>query len=129
MTSTLVVEYPASSSRPDVSPGSLVTPPPFLEIDPDGAQLARQRFAPKKGLAHLLSKNKLKVSSLASLKSGNSTDTAESTTEPSHEQSSQIAAQTLDAPISLDSAALIGGDVHKDRYQWAILYENQRGCV
>ena len=130
MTSTLVVEYPASSSRPDVSPGSesLVTPPPFLEIDPDGAQVARQRFAPKKGLAHLLSKNKLNVSSLASLKSGNSTDTAESTTEPPHEQSFQIA-QTLDAPISLDSAALLGGDVHKDRYQWAILYENQRGCV
>jgi hypothetical protein len=126
MSSTLVAEYPASSSlsRPEVS----LVAPPFLENDPDGAQVARQRFAPKKGLARLLSKNKLKVSSLASFKSGNSADTAESTTEPPDEQSSQIA-QTLDAPISLDSAALIGGDVHKDRYQWAILYENQRGCV
>lgn len=128
MSSTFLTVSPVSISQfphPELSPISLVTPPPFLENDPDGAQVARQRLAPKKGLARLVSNTKLKLSSSAPLKSKKSVDTSESTAEAPEVQSFQ----TAEVPISLDSTALIGNYIHQDKYQWAILYENQRGCV
>ncbi|KAF4623334.1 hypothetical protein D9613_001811 [Agrocybe pediades] len=34
-----------------------------------------------------------------------------------------------DSPINLDNSALCGEDVHIDRYEWAVVYENQRGLT
>jgi hypothetical protein len=33
------------------------------------------------------------------------------------------------APINLDNSALIDQDFDQDRFEWAVLYENQRGQV
>ncbi|SRR6266508_4420388 len=94
-------------------------PSPFLQEDPGGADAARLKLAPKKGLARLLS------TSVVKRKVSTSSSSSKSSSEP--EQNVQVS--RLDTSISLDSTALIdgGGDINEDQYQWAVIYENQRG--
>lgn len=97
-------------------------PSPFLQEDPDGADAARQKLAPKKGLARFLSKTVVKRKVSTSSSSSHSLST-----ESEPEQNVLVA--RLDTPISLDSTVLLDGDgdINQDQYQWAVIYENQRG--
>ncbi|KAF8807412.1 hypothetical protein BYT27DRAFT_7223239 [Phlegmacium glaucopus] len=90
-------------------------PPPVLQDDdPSVVDLARRRLAPSSPLTRLL--KLLKLRSLSSPKQlllvdDNTPDTCD------------------DTPINLDNSALIDQDFVKDRYEWAVLYENQRGIT
>ena len=98
-------------------------PPNALRDDPEGAHAARQRLAPKNGLARLLAKSsKLKLASPKQKRSP-TTDS-----DDPHEDLLRV---QHDLPICLDGKALISQDdtLDKDKYQWAVLYENQRGIT
>jgi hypothetical protein len=91
-------------------------PPPsaLIQDDPAAADPARRKIAPKSRLSRLFafrsSPNLRRVSS--------------------QEEPPVLNVASLDVdstPITLDSSTL--EDVFTDRYEWAILYENQRGSV
>ena len=91
-----------------------VTPPPPLvkqDDDPSLVNNARRRLARKSPLARLLS--------FPSLHSSPSFPHLNSTPDVSD----------TNIPINLDNSALIDQDCLNDRYEWAVLYENQRGQV
>jgi len=92
----------------------LPPPPNVLQDDPHGADAARQRLAPKKGLARLLSRP-----SFPKLSAPLPSSVPDPPDEPLH------------VPIALDSTALISHDhpLDQDEFQWAVLYENQRGIT
>ena len=93
-------------------------PPPPLVIqndDPSVADLTRRRLAPNSRLARLLSLPNLRSSpSFSSPKQPPVTNTPD---------------VSDNTPINLDDSALIDQSFVKDRYEWAVLYENQRGQV
>ncbi|KDR84995.1 hypothetical protein GALMADRAFT_218079 [Galerina marginata CBS 339.88] len=104
------------------------TPPPPLSLIQDNnteaTELARKRFAKKSRFSRFFS--------LPNLRSSSAT--------PSSPDSDQFVAalESLpefqvsgldDTPINLDNSALIGEDICTDRYEWAVLYENQRGLT
>lgn len=96
-------------------------PPNILQDDPEGADAARQRLIPKKGFARLISKSsKLKLGKKSSVTCGNDLDTHDNFLHVPH-----------GGPISLDCSAMISRDdsTDKDKFQWAVLYENQRGIT
>jgi len=128
MATTTVVQSPASISEFS-DPHSTFPPPPLLQDDPEGAAAARQRLAPKSRLSQLFAKTKLsKSTSAPSLK--RTRDPSVSDEHPTPEEP-PLSAQSIDvaAPINLDNTALIGEDIYQDRYEWAIVYENQRGMT
>lgn len=95
---------------------SLSPPPPTLiQDDPSAADLARKRFAPR---ARFLS--------LPSLRSPPSKPSLKPSTETT---TLEIDSTNIDTPINLDNSALINDDYSKDLYQWAVIYENQRGMT
>lgn len=99
-------------------------PPPIALVKDDDPQLleAANRKVPQKSrlsrflsLPHLRSRPK-------------SLDSEAHETPP--ETDPQLHISGIDAtPISLDNSALLGQDIYADRYEWAVLYENQRGSV
>jgi hypothetical protein len=98
----------------------MAIPPPPLVIQDDDPSLvnsARRRLAPKSSFARLLSLPNLNrrfwpsFSSLIKQQNSNTPDLSDNT------------------PINLDDSALIDQDFVEDRFEWAVLYENQRGQV
>ena len=107
-----------------MSPPTCPPPPNVLQDDPDGADAARQRLAPKKGFARLLSKpSNLKLS--APLRKSSSAACLD------YDARDDFLYVQHDLPICLDSTALIAQEdfLDQDKYQWAVLYENQRGIT
>ena len=96
-------------------------PPPPTSVsrdDYDAVNAARERFTRKTRFPYFLSLPNLRRS--------------RSTSHIDHSApSADIQDQTVfNAPfISLDSSGLDDQDEYKDKYEWAIVYENQRGCV
>jgi hypothetical protein len=105
-----------------MEPGLPSAPPPPTSISQDeydAVNDARQRFTRKSRFPRFLS--------LPSLK-------------PSHQSDHPSIASTVHLPpsdptvsdvgvISLDPSGIDGREEYKDKYEWAIVYENQRGCV
>ena len=90
-------------------------PPPVIKdddlflVDP-----GRRRLSPKSSFARLLSLPNLNLNRLLSA------------SQKQHNNTPDLCDNT---PINLDSSALIDQDFIQDRYEWAVLYENQRGQV
>jgi len=127
MATTIVVQSPTPAAEfPD--PVVVLPPPPPLQDDPEGAVAARQRLAPKSRLSQLFGKSKLTTSaSTPSLRKRRKSTTSEGSSQDNQGPSTQSI--DVDRPINLDNTALIGEDTYQDRYEWAIVYENQRGYV
>ena len=94
-------------------------PPPVIQDDDPLVGPSRRRLSPKSSFTRLLSLanlnlNRLLSASFSSQKQLNNT--------PDSDLCDNI-------PINLDDSALIDQDFDKDRYEWAVLYENQRGQV
>ena len=92
-------------------------PPPPLVIQDDDPSLvdpARRRLSPKSSFARLLSLPKTRLLSASF---------------SSQKQLNNIPDLCDNTPINLDNSALIDQDFVRDRYEWAVLYENQRGQV
>ncbi|KAG5635571.1 hypothetical protein H0H81_010756 [Sphagnurus paluster] len=97
-------------------------PPPasIARDDYAAADIARKRLAPKSRLPHFLSLPNLKVSS-------------KPTKQGKNLQANPIP-RAVDDPIPdslivLDPATLDTSDEYTDKYEWAIVYENQRGVT
>jgi hypothetical protein len=96
-------------------------PPPPTSVsrdDYDAANAARERFIPKTRFPHFLS--------LPNLSRSRSTSQIEHPTPSADTQTSTVFNADL---ISLDPSGLDDQDEYKDKYEWAMVYENQRGCV
>ncbi|KAF8168093.1 hypothetical protein B0H34DRAFT_45161 [Crassisporium funariophilum] len=97
-------------------PSQPLPPPALLQGDPTVTQLVRQRLAPKFRLARLLHSP--------------SRTRRKSTLNEQHTPVEDSEPPSLDPEaINLDNTALIDHDIHEDRYEWAVLYENQRGIT
>jgi hypothetical protein len=99
------------------------TPPPPAFIQKDiysAADSARKRLVPKSRFPHFLS--------LPNLRSSKQT-LPESPVEetPSQDTSSQLLQVGDLNLIHLDASRLDHEEEYKDKYEWAIVYENQRG--
>ncbi|KAJ3512431.1 hypothetical protein NLJ89_g3519 [Agrocybe chaxingu] len=129
MTSTFVQSPANISDFPVfVSP----PPPPLLQHDPEGLFLARQKLLPKSRLARLFSKTNLRSSSSPDLARHKATSSRRSSIANAQlqEEIDPLSVDTNDIQIKLDSSALGGeDDVYTDRYEWAVVYENQRGAT
>jgi hypothetical protein len=90
-------------------------PPPVIQgDDPSLVGPARKGLSPKSSFTRLLSLpnlNRLSASFSSQNQLNNTPDLCDNT------------------PINLDNSALIDHDFVQDRYEWAVLYENQRGQV
>lgn len=97
-------------------------PPPtsILRDEYDAVNAARERFERKSRFPRFLS--------LPNLKRSRSTSQVE---HPAPAPSADFQAPTVFNVdfISLDPSGLNDQDEHKEKYEWAIVYENQRGCV
>ena len=93
-------------------------PPPPPVIQDDDLSLAPRRLSSKSSFTRLLSLPNLSLNRLFSA---------------SFSSQKQLNDNTPDlcdnSPINLDNSALIDQDFDKDRFEWAVLYENQRGQV
>ena len=103
-------------------------PPPLALVkddDPQVVEAANTRVPKKSRLSRLFSWPRSR--------SRHDLLDTDSRSEESHtppETEPQILVSGVDtAPISLDNSALLGQDVYQDRYEWAVVYENQRGSV
>lgn len=100
---------------------SQIPPPPaFIQKDDySAADLARKRLVPKSRFTHFLS--------LPNLRTSNSKQNQKS---PEQLTDTELQPQTDDLkPIKLDASQLNDEGEYKDKYEWAIVYENQRGCA
>jgi hypothetical protein len=88
-------------------------PPPPPVVQDDDPFLVRRRRSLKSSFARLLFLPNLNLNRLFSSQKhlNNTPDLCDNT------------------PINLDNSALIDQDFVQDRYEWAVLYENQRGQV
>jgi len=92
----------------------LLPPSALIQDDPAAADPARRKVAPKSRLSRLFAFR----------------STPNLHRVPSQEELPALNLSVLDVdstPITLDCSTL--GDVFTDRYEWAVLYENQRGSV
>ncbi len=98
-------------------------PPPLALIldDPAAADPARQKIAPKSRFSRLFSLPNRHSSSSPNLRPVSPVSSS------SEEEPPALAADST--PIALDSSTLVGEGVVTDHYEWAVLYENQRGSV
>jgi hypothetical protein len=98
-------------------------PPPPTSIsrdDYDAVIQARERFTRKSRFPHFLS--------LPNLNRSRPTSQIHPTASAVRLPPSDLQASALDV-IRLDPSGLDDQDEYKDKYEWAIVYENQRGCV
>ena len=94
-----------------------IPPPPVVQgDDPSLVGPARRRLSPKSPFARLLPLPNLNLNRLLSAPQKQLNNTPDS----------DLCDNT---PINLDNSALIDQDFVQDRYEWAVLYENQRGQV
>ncbi|KXN90026.1 hypothetical protein AN958_05031 [Leucoagaricus sp. SymC.cos] len=119
-------------------PSEHVPPPPTLVKDDSTARDAvRQRLAPKSRLSRVFSLPRLRLQRTSSSTKSLTRDPrlseplAEAGTSIQEEPPAITTASTLEsAPITLDDNSIKGKDDEtKDRYEWAIVYENQRGAT
>lgn len=116
------------------------TPTPISLVQDDDPQFihqAEQKLSRKRRLSHVFSRSKR--SSLPEDRSVVASASAPSLVETSPAAPPKRGSQRLDseAPlpatadsgIKLDDSALVDEELHTDRYEWAIVYENQRGYV
>jgi hypothetical protein len=93
-------------------------PPPVIQDDdPSLVDPGRRRLSPKSSFARLLSLPNLNLNRLLS------------TSFSSQKLNNNTPDLCDNSPINLDNSALIDHDFDKDRFEWAVLYENQRGQV
>ena len=95
-----------------------IPPPPPVIQDDDSSLVdpARRRLSPK-SFARLLSLPNLNLNRFLSASFS------------SQKQLNYIPDLCDNTPINLDNSVLIDQDFVQDRYEWAVLYENQRGQV
>ncbi|KAF8973928.1 hypothetical protein BDZ97DRAFT_1648189 [Flammula alnicola] len=113
-----LVASPSNIADFPVNPQGPPSPLALVQDVPEAADQARQRFAKKSCFSRFFSLSNLQRTSL-------------STPSPPSEESplvQQFVASDF-TPISLDNSSLVGQDIYTDRYEWAILYENQRGLT
>ena len=109
-------------------------PPPetLVRDDPELAARARARLSKQSRLSRILSLPNFRHSASVTPRQypESSRDGSPSSQESPYLAASQVPAVDI-TPINLDNSALAGEDtgIYTDRYEWAILYENQRGCV
>lgn len=103
------VLVPSSSEPPP--------PPTLIKDDPVAADAARKRFTQKSRLLSLPNLRGRRISF------SNKPLQKENTVQATQDDPS------TSEPITLDNTALNDSIQVKDRYEWAIVYENQRGCV
>ncbi|KAF8909026.1 hypothetical protein CPB84DRAFT_1813266 [Gymnopilus junonius] len=100
---------------------TLQPPPPLALVkddDPQFLQAANKKLPKKSRLSRLFS--------LPDLRSRHQAlDTEDNRAPPLEFHVSGVDA----TPINLDNSALLAQDIHNDRYEWAVLYENQRGLT
>ena len=102
-------------------------PETLVRDDPELAARARARLSKQSRLSRILS--------LPNFRDSRQCPESSRDGSPSSQESPYLAASQVPAiditPINLDNSALAGEDtgIYTDRYEWAILYENQRGCV
>lgn len=115
------------------------TPTPLSLVQDDDPQLLRQaeqKLSRKKRLSHVFSRSRsLPDGRPLQVASGSSPSLVEiPSPSPRKRASQRVTSQArlpvdVDLGITLDDSALVDEDLHSDRYEWAIVYENQRGCV
>lgn len=96
-------------------------PPPetLVRDDPELAARARARLSKQSRLSRIFSLPNFRPIAPQSSRDSSSSQESPATQVP-----------PIDiTPINLDNSALAGEGIYTDRYEWAILYENQRGCV
>ena len=91
-----------------------IPPPPPVIQDDDPSLVDRRRLSSKSSFARLLSLPSLNLNRLLF---------------SSQKQINNTPELCDNTPINLDDSALIDQDFDQDRYEWAVLYENQRGQV
>jgi hypothetical protein len=92
-------------------------PPPVIQDDdPSLVGPTRRRLSSKSSFARLLSLPNLNLNRLSASFS-------------SQKQLNNTPDLCDNTPINLDNSALVDQDFDQDRYEWAVLYENQRGQV
>ena len=87
-------------------------PPPLLRDDPAAADAARHRLQRKSSALAFLRKRRTSRSP---------------SPPPSTPSFTRQSLQQADVPIVLDGSALTHTKAERDKYEWAIVYENQRG--
>jgi hypothetical protein len=106
-----------------MEPSSSAPPPPtsIARDEYDAVNPARQRFIRKSRFPRFLSLPNLK-------RSHNTPQSDQGSTihlPPSDPQDSTAS----DGVISLDPSGIDDQEEYNDKYEWAMVYENQRGCV
>ncbi|PPQ80830.1 hypothetical protein CVT25_001955 [Psilocybe cyanescens] len=118
---TPLVTSPSNIHQFPPSPQSPSPPPPPLVLvqdDPHVVNEARKRFVKKSRFSRIFSRH----SSSPQLRPKSSNISSENTPD--------LRAYDADnTPINLDNTALAGEGIYTDRYEWAVLYENQRGIT
>ena len=105
------------------SMSTIISPPECMKIDDyAAAEPARQRLIAKPGFRLFASIPNLRRSASSSTK-GKRPDTPEEPEDPI-----RVPSIDGDTCIHLDNSAIDESD-DTPAYRWAILYENQRGCV
>lgn len=97
-------------------------PPSFVQKDDySAADPARQRLVPKSRFPRFLS--------LPNLRSSKQTPPPPQQSPPQDTDAGlQVQPEVLNL-IHLDAAQLNDDEEYQDKYEWAIVYENQRGCL
>ncbi|KAF9526470.1 hypothetical protein CPB83DRAFT_896134 [Crepidotus variabilis] len=102
--------------------GNTAPPIPLLDDDPEGADAARQRLAPKSRWSRLFERGK---------KRGKTRLNGDQQVEEVEVVGVMRPSSLYDAPITLDASSLVDQrvDMYRDQYEWAVVYENQRGMT
>lgn len=106
-------------------------PETLVRDDPELAACARARLSKKSRLSRIFSlPNFHSSASIPPKQYPESSRDGALTPTSSHDSVAQVPPIDI-TPINLDNSVLAGEDtgIYADRYEWAILYENQRGCV
>ncbi|KAF9453820.1 hypothetical protein P691DRAFT_812435 [Macrolepiota fuliginosa MF-IS2] len=124
---------PTSQITAPLSPEQLPPPPPTQD-DPHAADAVRQRLVPTSRLSRIFSSSRLRLRSSSKRGPQNDVDSnSEIHSEISEIQetsASNTASATDYIPIVLDNNGIQGQDDEtKDKFEWAIVYENQRGMT
>lgn len=115
-------------------PSDYIPPPPSLAQDDSVADAIHQRLTPKSRLLRVLSFQKLRLRTSSSSKKSlrNDSNPSETPVEANSVQefSATISTSTPnDIPITLNGGPKGEEDENTDRYEWAVVYENQRGMT
>lgn len=89
------------------------------------ADAARRKLAPKTGFRLFTSS----LSNLGRQRTKSTTSNDNGKTEDADGAQIRPSTGTVEAFITLDGSAISDFHENGDVYRWAILYENQRGCV